>query len=174
MDTNFDRMIVRTDDMGVLISSMGNTYRMILTGEETAGRFSIMEAFVNPGEGGGSHIHHHEDESFLITEGEVIFYEGERRVVANVGTFIMCPPGVKRAFRNESDDIAKMMIFYTPPGIENMIKLDGKSVTEHLIVPYSSTSNKQYKACSQLSKKFGIEDLTIPFPDIKLDLEDSD
>ena len=58
--------------------------------------------------------------------------------------------------------------------IENMIKLDGKSVTEHLIVPYTSTSNKEYKACSQLSKKFGIEDLTIPFPDIKLDLEDSD
>ena len=100
-----------------------------------------------------------------------MFYDDKRRIVAQVGTFIMCPPGVKRAFRNESDDIAKMMIFYTPPGIENMIKLDGESVTEHLIGPYTSTSNKEYKACSQLSRKFGIEDLTLPFPDIKLDPE---
>lgn len=172
MDTQSKKVIVRNNKMGLLISSMGNTYRIVMDGDETGGRFSIIETFVNPGEGGGSHIHHNEDESFLITEGEVVFYDDKRRIVAQVGTFIMCPPGVKRAFRNESDDIAKMMIFYTPLGIENMIKLDGKSVTEHLIALYTSTSNKKYKACSQLSKKFGIEDLTLPCPDIKLDLED--
>ena len=43
---------------------MGNIDRFIMTGEETEGRFSLMEAFVNPGDSGPFHLHRRADESF--------------------------------------------------------------------------------------------------------------
>ena len=43
---------------------MGNVYRFIMTGEETEGRFSLMEAFVNPGDSGPFHMRHRASKSF--------------------------------------------------------------------------------------------------------------
>ena len=164
MNSNAPAIVVREPKEGLRIASMGNIYRLIITGEETDGRFSLMEAFVNPGDGGPFHIHHHEDESFLITEGEMVFYDGRKRVLARQGTFVMCPPGSNRAFRNESTKKAKMLIFYTPPGIENMIKLDGKEVDlKSGIAEFNSVKGA---ACPQLSAEFGIEDLDTPLPNI--------
>jgi len=153
---------VREPTTGPHIESMGNVYRIIMTGEQTQGRFSVMEAFVNPGEGGPYHVHHREDESFLITEGEMAFYDGEKRTVATTGTFVMCPPGSKRAFRNESETLVKMIIFYTPPGIENMIEMEGKLIDPTTQV--MKVNNIQKLACPQLSAEYGIDDFDAPLP----------
>ena len=164
MDKNTPTVLVREPQAGLHIAAMGNIYRFIVTGEETAGRFSLMETFINPGDGGPFHLHHREDESFLVTEGEMIFYDGKNRIVATAGTFVMCPPGSKRAFRNESSTQAKMIILYTPPGIEKMIELAGK-----VIDPTSNNinvGNSQGIACTQLSAEFGIDDFDTPLPDI--------
>ena len=164
MNNDTPTIVVREPQAGLHIAAMNNIYRFIVTGDETAGRFSLMEAFINPGDGGPFHLHHREDESFLITEGEMVFYDGKKRIVATKGTFVMCPPGSKRAFRNESNIKAKMMILYTPPGIERMIKLEGK-----VIEPSSdivNIDNTQKVACPQLSAEFGIDDFDTPLPNI--------
>ncbi|MFT5717031.1 MAG: mannose-6-phosphate isomerase-like protein (cupin superfamily) [Oleiphilaceae bacterium] len=166
MTNNTTAIVVREPQSGLHIASMGNIYRLIITGAETEGRFSIMEAFVNPGDGAPFHLHHREDESFLITEGEMVFYDGENRIVATTGTFVMCPPGSKRAFRNESSTKAKMMIFYTPPGIEEMIKLDGKVIESPSKIIFSD--NQQEVACPQLSAEFGIDDFDTPLPHLNI------
>lgn len=170
MNNNFTAVVVREPLSGIHIASMGNIYRLIVTGKETEGRFSIMEAFINPGDGAPFHLHHREDESFLITEGEMVFYDGENKIVATAGTFVMCPPGSKRAFRNESSTKAKMMIFYTPPGIEEMIKLDGKIVdpSSEMI----NSGNPQEVACPQLSAEFGIDDFDTPLPSFNMETSD--
>jgi len=170
MNNNFTAVVVREPQSGIHIASMGNIYRLIVTGKETEGRFSIMEAFINPGDGAPFHLHHREDESFLITEGEMVFYDGENKIVATTGTFVMWPPGSKRAFRNESSTKAKMMIFYTPPGIEEMIKLDGKIVdpSSEMI----SSTNPQEVACPQISAEFGIDDFDTPLPTFNMETPD--
>lgn len=166
MTNNTTAIVVREPKSGLHIASMGNIYRMIMTGAETEGRFSIMEAFVNPGEGAPFHLHHREDESFLITEGEMVFYDGEKKVVATTGTFVMCPPGSKRAFRNESSTKAKMIIFYTPPGVEEMIKLEGEVIKSSSVI--IGANNQQEVACPQLSADFGIDDFDTPLPPLKI------
>ncbi|KGJ92816.1 cupin domain-containing protein [Colwellia psychrerythraea] len=166
MDNNYTNIVVRKPEDGIHIESMGNIYRFIMTGEETEGRFSLMEALVNPGDGGPFHLHHREDESFLITKGEMVFYDGKNRIVATTGTFVMCHPRSKRAFRNESNTQVRMIIFYTPPGIEKMIEMEGKVIDPkseiiHLV-------NPQKVACPQLSKEFGIDDFDSPLPNISM------
>ena len=166
MDNNYTNIVVREREDGPHIESMGNIYRFIMTGEETDGRFSLMEAFVNPGDGGPFHRHHREDESFLITKGEMVFYDGKDRIVAKTGTFVMCPPGSKRAFRNESNTQVRMIVIYTPPGIEKMIEMEGSVIdpTSEII----HFGNSQKVTCPQLSKEFGIDDIDSPLPDISM------
>jgi mannose-6-phosphate isomerase-like protein (cupin superfamily) len=166
MPNNSTSIVVREQQAGLHIASMGNIYRLIITGAETEGRFSIMEAFINPGDGAPFHLHHREDESFLITEGEMVFYDGENKIVAKTGTFVMCPPGSKRAFRNESSTKVKMIIFYTPPGIEEMIRLDGKVIESASAI--ISSDNQQEVACPQLSAEFGIDDFDTPLPNLNI------
>lgn len=166
MNYNSTTIVVREPQSGLHIASMGNIYRLIITGAETEGRFSIMEAFINPGDGAPFHLHNREDESFLITEGEMVFYDGENKIVATTGTFVMCPPGSKRAFRNESSTKAKMIVFYTPPGIEEMIKLDGKVIESASEVIRSD--NPQQMACPQLSAEFGIDDFDTQLPNLNI------
>ncbi|NTS76762.1 cupin domain-containing protein [Catenovulum sp. SM1970] len=160
-----NEVIVKKNDSGPYIESMGNVYRIIVTGEETQGQFSMMEAFVEPGDGGQYHLHEREYESFLITEGEMVFFDDDKKISAPKGSLIVCPPGSTRGFRNESNTLAKMMIFYTPPGIENMIKIDGKAVEPHR--PRVQSSNKAQAPCSVLSKQFGITDFAKSLPEPK-------
>lgn len=164
MDNNYTNIVVRERKDGPHIESMGNIYRIIMTGEETEGRFSLMEAFVNPGDGAPFHLHHREDESFLITEGEMVLYDGKDIIVAKTGTFVMCPPESKRAFRNESNTQVRMIVFYTPPGIEKMLDIEGKVIdpTSEII----HLGSYQKVACPQLSVEFGIDDFDSSLPDI--------
>jgi quercetin dioxygenase-like cupin family protein len=167
MSNKSTAIVVRDQKTGLHIASMGNIYRLMVTGKETEGRFSLMEAFIEPGEGAPFHLHHREDESFLITEGEMVFYDEENTTIATTGTFVMCPPGSKRAFRNESNKLAKMIIFYTPAGIEEMIKLDGEIIDPTTTI--INSNNSQDAACSQLSAKFGIDDFDTPLPNLNPD-----
>ena len=50
-------------------------------GEQTGGRYSLVEILVPEGEG-VLHVHHFEDEGFYILEGEMSFYVGEQTIRA--------------------------------------------------------------------------------------------
>ncbi len=56
---------------------------------------------IEPGKGAPFHTHTRKEEAFLLTDGEMVFYIPENRVVAPTGTFISCPVDTKRGFRNE-------------------------------------------------------------------------
>ena len=159
---HLNTVIVRDKKDGVYVSSMRNLYRLVVSGSETQGSFSVMESIVQPGEGGGHHIHNNEHESFLVTQGVMTFYEGTRKIVASEGTSVMYPPGTARAFRNESNTLVKMMIFYTPPAIENMIKMDGEVISSDWMPSKLDTETQRRIACPKLSREFGIEELDRP------------
>ncbi|WP_162558822.1 cupin domain-containing protein [Sphingorhabdus sp. EL138] len=136
---------------------------MIVGDEESNGRFALMETFIPPGKGGPFHIHRNEDEVFIVTQGEMVFYgDNERRIYAPTGTVVSCPPGSVRGFRNETDELAKMLIYYSKAGIDRMIEMDGTSVEADVEVV--ENSDDEPLACPDLSKQFGIEDLDDPLP----------
>lgn len=95
---------------GPSFSAVGDVYRFLATGEQTGGAYALCEACVLPGGGPPPHIHHREDESFFILEGEITFLLGDRRVVAKAGSFIQGPRGVPHAFKNESSTSSSCMM----------------------------------------------------------------
>ncbi len=112
--------LLRDASHGGWIALAGDAYRFLARGEDTDGALAVLEAVIPPGGGPPPHTHTHEDESFFVIEGEVTFrVAGERRTLSP-GGFVMAPRGVSHAFRNESTLPARMLIQWSPAGLERM------------------------------------------------------
>jgi quercetin dioxygenase-like cupin family protein len=83
-------VVTRDASEGRTIGIVGDIYRFLATGEETDGRYTMIEATVNPDCGPPPHIHRREDEWFYVVEGEITFQIGEERRVAKPGTLFTC------------------------------------------------------------------------------------
>ena len=94
---------LRKPNEGRTIAVVGDVYRFLATGEETAQRYAMWEAIVPPGGGPPPHIHSREEESFYILEGEITFTVGEEKIVATTGMFANMPVGSLHSFKNNSD-----------------------------------------------------------------------
>src|SRR5439155_1748621 len=111
---------LRMPTEGRTIAVVGDIYRFLATGDDTNGKYALLEAIVPPGGGPPPHVHRREEEGFYILEGEITFQIGEKRVVATAGKFANMPVGTPHSFKNESGKPAKMLISVAPAGLEKM------------------------------------------------------
>jgi mannose-6-phosphate isomerase-like protein (cupin superfamily) len=100
----------------------GDLYTFLVTGDESGGAYFSMLAIVPPLGGPPPHIHLHEDETFYVLEGTPTFRLGDDRVVAGPGDFVNVPKGVVHCFRNDSDVPLRMILTFTPAGIEQFFE----------------------------------------------------
>jgi hypothetical protein len=84
---------------------------------------------VRTGKGGPPlHLHHAQDEWFLVREGEFLFQVGEDRFLLGVGDSILAPRKIPHAFANVSDT-GRLMIVYQPAGTIEQFFLEGSRLT---------------------------------------------
>jgi len=107
-------------DAGQSFWLVGDTYTLKLSGEQTGGAFSLSEARVPPGGGPPPHIHHAEDETFVLLEGELLLEADGRTLPAAVGTVLYVPKGTCHGFTNVGTTPARMLFLYAPAGMERM------------------------------------------------------
>ena len=111
---------LRTSDQGRTLAVVGDVYRFLATGDDTGGKYALLEAIVPPGGGPPPHVHSREEEGFFILEGEITFTVGDQRIVATAGMFANMPPGTPHSFKNESGRPVRMLITLAPAGLEQM------------------------------------------------------
>jgi quercetin dioxygenase-like cupin family protein len=99
-----------------------DAYTFLVTGEESGGAYFAMEAIVPPGGGPPPHIHTLEDETFYVLDGECTFRLGDELVTAGPGDFVNVPRGLVHNFHNASDALLRMIITFTPSGIEKFFE----------------------------------------------------
>jgi quercetin dioxygenase-like cupin family protein len=97
----------------------GDHYTFLVTGEESGGAYFAMEALVPPGGGPPPHIHTREDETFYLLEGQIEFLLGEETILARPGDFVNVPRGTVHCFQNTAADPARLVLTFTPAGIEH-------------------------------------------------------
>jgi uncharacterized cupin superfamily protein len=73
---------------------------------------------VPPGGGPPPHIHSREDETFYLLEGEIEFLLGEETILAGPGDFVSVPRGTVHRFLNVGTETAKLVLTFTPAGID--------------------------------------------------------
>lgn len=116
------RLMHRPVHTGPAYWGPGDHYTFLVTGEESGGAYFAMEALVPPGGGPPPHIHRREEETFYLIEGEIEFLLGEQRIIAGPGDFVNVPRGTVHCFRNTGAGTARMVLTFTPAGIEHFFE----------------------------------------------------
>jgi quercetin dioxygenase-like cupin family protein len=109
------------------ISLAGDTYTILVKGEDTAGRYTLIDMHVPPGGGPPPHRHDFE-EMFTVLEGEVEVTFRGRTTVAAAGTTVNVPANAPHSFGNHSHESARLLCLCTPPGQEEFFMEVGDPV----------------------------------------------
>jgi quercetin dioxygenase-like cupin family protein len=110
------------------IAVLGDVYRFLALGEDTAGQYAVFEAIILPGGGPPPHVHSREAEGFYILDGEMTFYVDGQRRTAGPGSYAHMPIGTPHYFRNETDKSVRMLISVFPAGFEKFLFEIGEKV----------------------------------------------
>jgi quercetin dioxygenase-like cupin family protein len=87
-------------------------------GAETNGALTAFENVIAPGDGPPVHFHDDVDESWYVLEGTLRFSLADVLNPAPAGTFVFVPRGVPHAFQNVGDIPARILVLFTPSGME--------------------------------------------------------
>lgn len=123
-----------TDESLPHIGVVGDTYTILVSGADTAGRYTLIDMHVPPGGGPPPHRHDFE-EMFTILEGQVEFTFRDVRTVATTGVTINVPANAPHVFRNASDRPARLLCLCSPAGQEEFFKEVGVPVAHRTEAP---------------------------------------
>jgi mannose-6-phosphate isomerase-like protein (cupin superfamily) len=104
---------------GVTFTMLGTTMRLIATGAETGGCYTVVEQVTPAGWGPPRHMHSREDEIFYILEGTYEVHCGDVRRTVSAGACAILPRGVPHGFRNTGLAPARFIFVITPSGLED-------------------------------------------------------
>lgn len=143
-------------DGGETVFLVGDTYTILLSGAQTGGAFTLLEALVPPDTGPPPHHHNAEDETFILLEGKVTFHVGDQVIDALPGSTVFVPRGTIHSFRNVDSGIAKMLFMYNPPGMEGMFTEIGHPGTRNVQAPPLSMADVEAMIAVSGKYKFTI------------------
>jgi quercetin dioxygenase-like cupin family protein len=116
------------------IGLAGDTYTILLTGKDTAGRFCLIDMHVPPGGGPPPHRHDFE-ETFSLLEGELdVTFRGTKQVV-RAGDTINVPANAPHQFHNSSSEPVRMLCICSPAGQEEFFAEVGIPVATRTTPP---------------------------------------
>jgi quercetin dioxygenase-like cupin family protein len=116
------------------IGLVGDTYTVLLSGKDTAGRFCLIDMHIPPGGGPPPHRHDFE-ESFILLEGEMeATFRGAKSVV-KAGETINIPANAPHQFHNSSDAAVRLLCICSPAGQEEFFELVGVRVATRTTPP---------------------------------------
>ena len=112
-------MVARPEEDQTLphLGVVGDTYTILLTGRDTAGRHCLIDMHIPPG--GGPPPHRHDfDESFTILEGEIeVTFRGAKSVV-RAGETANIPANAPHSFTNATEKPVRLLCTCSPAGQE--------------------------------------------------------
>jgi quercetin dioxygenase-like cupin family protein len=124
------------------ISMVGDTYSMLVTGDQTAGRYCLIDMLVPPGGGPPPHRHDFE-EMFTILEGELeLTFRGEH-THAGAGTTVNIPANAPHSFVNAGTEPARLLCVCTPAGQEQFFMAVGDPVDSRTAPPPELTAEQR-------------------------------
>lgn len=120
--------VVDPDDPSLQhLAVVGDTYTVLLSGAQTAGRFCLIDMKVPDGGGPGPHRHDFE-ETFHLLEGAIEFTFRGQKSVATAGMTVNIPANAPHSFKNVSGSDVRMLCLCAPAGQEEFFARVGTPV----------------------------------------------
>ena len=103
---------------------VGDTYTILVTGEDTAGKYTLPPP------------HRHDfEEMFTVLDGEVLVTFRGETLVARAGETINVPANAPHAFTNATDTPSRLLCMCAPSGQEEFFTLVGQPVATRTQAP---------------------------------------
>lgn len=135
------------------LNILGTALTLRLHGRDTNGTLSVIESHDAPGGGPPPHLHHREDETFQILEGEYEFMVGGKTILATPGTTLFAPRGIPHTYRYVGQGTGRLMCVITPAGFEGFFEEIGAM---------SLPEQQNLQRVLEIAKRFGLEILPPP------------
>lgn len=127
-DPNRKLSVIDPDDPNLRhVAVVGDTYTILLSGEETAGKYCLIDMAVPHCGGPGPHRHDFE-EMFHVLDGEIeLTFRGEKRTI-KAGETANIPANAPHFFSNVEGARARLLCMCAPAGQEEFFMALGKPV----------------------------------------------
>ena len=125
----------------VVLPCTGSVVNVLVTGEDTGGRFALVESVECRAGSHPLHIHHREDELVYVLEGRVRFYLEGKATECRTGGYVFLPRSREHTYSIESDR-ARLLMILAPAGLEGYYRELGQPAdrqgscqeAEHLVL----------------------------------------
>ena len=99
------------------VPTHGQRVSILVAGEETGGRFALVETVEERGSEAPRHLHHWEDEALYVLEGSLSVWVAGRWVEAPAGAAVFLARGVEHALSAATEG-ARVLSYFAPAGFE--------------------------------------------------------
>ena len=133
---------------GKPVNVLGIPMLIRIPGSATGGIVSAVESHDVTGGGPPPHIHHREDETFQILEGEYEWTVGGETFMAQKGATVFAPRGVAHSYRYLGRTPGRLMCVITPSGFEGFFEEIGALTPQQ---------QQDIPSVIEIGKKYGLE-----------------
>jgi quercetin dioxygenase-like cupin family protein len=143
---------------GERIWIVADTMTFKATGETTGGSLVLLENLTAPGGGPPPHIHSREDEFFYVLDGTFEIRIGDELHALGPGGFAFVHRGTVHNFRNTAETASRILVGFTPGGIEGFFRESGRPATDD--GPAPPVDEDEIARTMAAAPKYGLEAVT--------------
>jgi mannose-6-phosphate isomerase-like protein (cupin superfamily) len=112
----------------------GIIYKILVSGNQTQNKYSIIEITFPPGEESEIPLHKHGNEALVmhVIEGSFSFRYGKETLEGNKNTVLRFEKDKSHSYRKIGKEQGKLLVTYTPAGLENFFRELGTSTIEDI------------------------------------------
>jgi mannose-6-phosphate isomerase-like protein (cupin superfamily) len=132
---------------------------VLIDGEASDGAFALLELRKPHGDMPPLHVHHRDDETFYVLEGEVSLFVGDQRLTLTAGQAALAPRGIPHTYRVESAE-ARTLLFTAPASFEAFVRAVSEPAPSDELPPSGRPLDPE--ALARTAAEYGIEILGPP------------
>jgi quercetin dioxygenase-like cupin family protein len=153
-----EKNAVRTPEESQAIWFLGGLYEVRVSSDETADAITVMEFTIPDGAGPPPHIHNCHEVVYIL-DGKARYHIGDETTEVGPGTVVDLPEGTIETF--EPIGQLRMLIVYTPGGIDRFFREVGEPAKEHR-VPDPLTEAPDFAHLTEVAARHGLQLLGPP------------
>lgn len=128
--TTATHLFVKRDKAEKLEPSATSVSRVMLTANQTNGRYSIIDEIFNPGMKTPSHKHAYHSETFIVIAGKMKWTVGGETETIGPGDLVYIPPDTSHATEVVGDEPVRAIMLYEPGGYEIGLRMRAAARSE--------------------------------------------
>ena len=141
------------------LAVVGDTYTILISGDDTNGRYALIDMLIPAGGGPPPHRHAFE-EMFHVLEGEIDLTIRGQTSIANTGETVNVPALAPHSFRNPRDQTVRLLCLVARAGLEAYFAVFGDPVP-HRTTPAPKLTDAEIREriqkASALAPQYRIE-----------------